>query len=65
MDVNYKNLYFMLFNGITDIVNSDTMTLQLVEKKLRELQADAEDAYIDHPYILPKAIGFDDYRENL
>jgi len=53
--MNYKNLYFMLFNGISKVI--DEKENGDVYQKLRQLQVDAEEMYIEYPYSIPKAVG--------
>lgn len=44
-DINYKSLYYGMFNGITTILE-DTHTYEEAITALKQLQAKAEDAYV-------------------
>ena len=44
---NYKPLYYGLFNGITTIIR-DATTYEQAMDALKQLQCEAEDAYIGH-----------------
>lgn len=55
--LNYKNLYLMLFNNISCIIEKENGSFDEVIKELKQLQIDAEEAYIEDPFTMLKAVG--------
>lgn len=58
--MNYKRLYYMMFNRISDLLEKEDLSIEQMTELLKLIQIDAENEYINYPYQMPKAVGADD-----